>query len=219
MPVNVTTQQQSFLCGSGSTLLQVNSSVLPAQIKWHAGITDTAVLATGYSYTTNILTGTDTFWVSVDSCNGPARLPVIVSVYSPSSTVQNVSAIDSFLWAATGRYYTASGTYSDTLVNAMGCDSIITLHLYISLGISSVVQNKELMIVPNPTHNTVVVYLPQMLHNATIQVRNVLGKVVMQRDVNAKNSLPLDLSPLANGVYFIECSGGAEHYVGKVVKQ
>lgn len=39
------------------------------------------------------------------------------------------STCGNYRWAQTGKVYTAPGDYYDTLVNAEGCDSIITLHL------------------------------------------------------------------------------------------
>ena len=47
--------------------------------------------------------------------------------------IQNilVEACKSYIWPLTGIEYTQSGVYSDTLINSLGCDSIITLQLKI----------------------------------------------------------------------------------------
>jgi hypothetical protein len=42
---------------------------------------------------------------------------------------QSQTAIDSYTWPVNGQTYTQSGVYVDTLVNATGCDSIVTLNL------------------------------------------------------------------------------------------
>jgi alpha-tubulin suppressor-like RCC1 family protein len=49
-----------------------------------------------------------------------------VSTYS----TQNISSCDNYLW--NGNIYTISGTYIDTLLTAMGCDSVMTLNLTIN---------------------------------------------------------------------------------------
>ncbi len=43
----------------------------------------------------------------------------------------SLNACSSYAWAENGMTYTNSGSYNDTLVNANGCDSIITLNLTI----------------------------------------------------------------------------------------
>ncbi len=49
--------------------------------------------------------------------------------YLSSVSSQTQSALDSYTWPVNGQTYTQSGSYSDTLVNAAGCDSIVTLNL------------------------------------------------------------------------------------------
>jgi hypothetical protein len=49
-----------------------------------------------------------------------------------STSTLNETACNSYTWAANGTTYTNSGTYSETLLNAAGCDSIITLNLSIN---------------------------------------------------------------------------------------
>jgi len=52
--------------------------------------------------------------------------------YLSSASSQTQSALDSYTWPVNGQTYTQSGTYSDTLMNASGCDSIVTLNLTMS---------------------------------------------------------------------------------------
>ena len=72
-----------------------------------------------------ILTGTD-----ANGCIGTDTVNVVVN--SASSSSQTQTALDSYTWPVNGQTYTQSGTYSDTLVNAAGCDSIVTLNLTMS---------------------------------------------------------------------------------------
>ena len=72
-----------------------------------------------------ILTGTD-----ANGCIGTDTVNVVVN--SASSSSQTQTALDSYTWPVNGQTYTQSGTYSDTLVNEAGCDSIVTLNLTMS---------------------------------------------------------------------------------------
>ena len=61
-----------------------------------------------------------------------------------SSSTQTQSALDSYTWPVNGQTYTQSGTYSDTLINAAGCDSIVTLNLTMSYtGIEELIPNSS----------------------------------------------------------------------------
>jgi gliding motility-associated-like protein len=48
-----------------------------------------------------------------------------------SSSSSTISQCQSYTWPSNNTTYTTSGTYTDTLVNVFGCDSIITLNLTI----------------------------------------------------------------------------------------
>jgi hypothetical protein len=75
--------------------------------------------------TSYILTGTD-----ANGCVGTDTVSVIVN--NTSSSTQTQSALDSYTWPMNGQTYTQSGQYTDTLLNAAGCESIVTLDLTLS---------------------------------------------------------------------------------------
>jgi hypothetical protein len=62
-------------------------------------------------------------------CDSIITLDLTVLASSGSSTTQ--AACDSYTWPLTGMTYTTSGLYTDTISNAVGCDSIISLNLTI----------------------------------------------------------------------------------------
>jgi hypothetical protein len=49
-----------------------------------------------------------------------------------NSSSENVSACETYTWSANGMTYTADGTFTETLTNASGCDSVATLNLTIT---------------------------------------------------------------------------------------
>jgi hypothetical protein len=62
--------------------------------------------------------------------------------YLSSSSSQTQTALDSYTWPVNGQTYTQSGQYIDTLLNAAGCDSIVTLDLTLSFtGIDEINSN------------------------------------------------------------------------------
>lgn len=70
-------------------------------------------------------------------CDSIATLDLTITNSSTGSEV--VSACDSFTWPTNGTTYTTTGTYTATLVNAAGCDSIVTLDLTVNTASAPIV--------------------------------------------------------------------------------
>lgn len=61
---------------------------------------------------------------------------------SVTSSTQSQTALDNYTWPVNGQTYSQSGLYYDTLTNAAGCDSVITLDLTLSFtGIETLQMN------------------------------------------------------------------------------
>jgi hypothetical protein len=73
------------------------------------------------------------------------------SANTSSSTTQ--TAIDSYTWPVNNQTYTQSGIYTDTLVNAEGCDSIITLNLELDFTGIQTSTLPSLKLYPNPVQD------------------------------------------------------------------
>jgi hypothetical protein len=115
--------QSTSLFGTGASTYQWSNNVQNG-----VGFVPTAT-------TSYILTGTD-----ANGCVGTDT--VTVTVNEVSSSTQTQTALDSYTWPVNGQTYTQSGIYSDTLINAAGCDSIVALDLTLSFtGIDEINSN------------------------------------------------------------------------------
>lgn len=126
-PVNTTTFIGSH---SGAACCLANNSSLSASAcssyTWaENGTTYTA--SGSYNDTLTNVSGCD----SIITLNLTINLPTLSSF--------SATACTSYSWAENGMTYTTSGSYNDTILNAAGCDSIITLNLTINQPTSSVI--------------------------------------------------------------------------------
>ncbi|MFC4231455.1 PKD domain-containing protein [Parasediminibacterium paludis] len=112
-------------CDSSATL---NLTVKPTS----TSTTNISICPSALPYTWNGLTfsaaGTQTAHLTnYFGCDSAATLVLTVKATSASTTNASICAGGSYTF--NGAVYTAAGTYSKTLVNAVGCDSIATLNL------------------------------------------------------------------------------------------
>jgi hypothetical protein len=87
---------------------------------------------TNYSFNGKTYTSAGTYsdtLVNAVGCDSTATL--VLSIKSPSSSTTSASICQGTNYSFNGKTYTTAGTYSDTLVNAVGCDSTATLMLSI----------------------------------------------------------------------------------------
>jgi hypothetical protein len=113
--------------GSPSTA-SVNVYVIPTNVSIAATICDsTSYFFNGQSLSTS---GTylDTFQ-NVLGCDSFVTLNLTIG--SPNSYTFADTSCSSTPYTFTGQSLSASGTYYDTLINASGCDSMVTLNLYV----------------------------------------------------------------------------------------
>ena len=54
-----------------------------------------------------------------------------LTILQPTTSAVRETACETYIWLQNGETYTASGNYNDTVPNAVGCDSVITLDLTI----------------------------------------------------------------------------------------
>jgi hypothetical protein len=89
---------------------------------------DSYLSPNGNTYTS---TGTYTDVIS-NGVGCDSTITINLTVNSSSGSAETISACDSYLWPSNGSTYTSSGSYTHTLTNAAGCDSLLILNLTIN---------------------------------------------------------------------------------------
>ncbi len=132
---------------------------------------------------------------------------------SNTSSSQIQTALDSYIWPVNNQTYTQSGTYSDTIVNAAGCDSIITLNL--TLEYTGIDEHNALnvLVSPNPITNQFSISGIEQIVSLTLMDMNC--KIVKSLNEKEKSH---DVSNLNPGMYFLEVRDENQSYMIKVMK-
>jgi hypothetical protein len=127
-------------------------------------------------------------------------------------------------WALT---YTCSGYFAKTIhgINVTNRNTtLMNVKLVpIDYGIKNETQKAFTFVYPNPSNGNVHILLPES-GNITFSysVYNITGQLLQSGTLNGlgdKIFVPLDLSPLKQGIYLMRLSGGKKNYENKIVIQ
>jgi hypothetical protein len=134
----------------------------------------------------------------------------------PNSS-QTQTALDTYTWPVNNQTYTQSGTYSDTLVNAAGCDSIVTLNLTLSYTGINELNASQLVVSPNPTKDNFSISGLELLGTITsLEIKDAAGKIVKVLDPTTTNFSCIGLKA---GVYFLAVTSNKTERVIKIIKE
>ncbi|MEY3099698.1 MAG: hypothetical protein RIS63_591 [Bacteroidota bacterium] len=141
-----------------------------------------------------VLTG-----ASNDGCIGTDT--VYVSVNDASSNTITASALDSY--NLNGQTYTSSGTYTQILTNAAGCDSLITLNL--TLDFTGLDENvgASLLVYPNPAQDLIFLAVDTDLIGSNVMICDALGRILLETTLQ-KEETRIDLREFTTGTYLIK---------------
>jgi hypothetical protein len=128
---------------------------------------------------------------------------VFVTVNESTSNTISVTGLDSY--SLNGETYTSSGTYTQILTNAAGCDSILTINL--TLDFTGLNENqKEFKLYPNPVKDILVVSVMPELIGRELEMRNVEGKKLFSQNMTAITQ-KIHLENMPAGIYFVQIGG------------
>lgn len=126
-PTNTTSASAMSVCPNGSTTLTASGS---GTLGWYADASGTNYLGGGSNFTTPALSGETTFYVQDSTCAASTRTPITVSITQPVTFVQTLTLCPDETVTVGSNTYSVPGTFTDTLISAAGCDSIVMTDLY-----------------------------------------------------------------------------------------
>ena len=132
-----------------------------------------------------------------DGCESKAS--VTVNVWQPAESEFSVTTSDScYKW--NDSVYCKSGDYIQVLKTVYGCDSVVTLHLTITVGIDNYAGKNALKVYPNPTYG---LFTIEGVEVDRIQLFDVYGKL-LKNSVLSDGEHQIDMSDFTNGVYILK---------------
>lgn len=119
---------------------------------------------------------------------------------NPSQSTITTTELDTY--TLNGNTYTTSGTYTQVLTNAQGCDSTITLILTMEYTGLADGYRSSMNVYPNPTNGELFILVPNEWIDQTAKLTDISGKVIARISLNDALT-KLSLVDLASGTYFI----------------
>lgn len=177
------------ICQGDSVILQANGG---STYQWSNGANNGEIISPTQSITLGV-----TGYNGVGCSNTDS---MTITVNNPSQNTITANALDTY--TLNGISYQTSGTYTQILPNAQGCDSTITLILTLEHTGFVEFESTTLSLHPNPAHESILVSIPASFIGAKAQVFDAFGKEISGFDLNAL-SQSFDCSQLASGTYFI----------------
>jgi hypothetical protein len=202
--VNPTFSPVSPVCKGGSFILPTTSN---------NGINGTWLPAINNQATT-----TYTFTPVAGSSANTATMTVVI--LQPSVAAISIDTTAPFDW--NGTTYSASGNYLWTGINAVGCDSLVTLHLTIA---GSSIPDTA-VVYPNPSANGLIKINLNKFNISNIQEKGIRllvydagGRLCINKTL-VDNITAINLNQLSKGIYFIKIISGNRiiNYSTKIVR-
>jgi hypothetical protein len=159
---------------------------------WNNGVVDGAPFSP---------TNTLDYIVIADSAGCQSADTLTVFVNQPTNSTLNETALDSF--SLNGQTYTQSGTYTQVIPNAAGCDSTITLNLSLDFTNLQEIEN-SFTISPNPAKDQLNVLYPSGISEDYFLLDGQGRKVLAGKLTGTTTTI--DISKLAAGNYLVQVS-------------
>jgi len=125
---------------------------------------------------------------------------ISITVNYPSQSTITTTATDTY--TLNGSTYTTSGTYTQVLTNAEGCDSTITLILTLEHTGLSEANMPAINVYPNPTNGELNILIPSEWIGQSAKLTDISGKQIAT--IQLSDALTkLQIVHLSNGTYFM----------------
>ena len=87
-----------------------------------------------------------------------------------------------------------------------------------TVGLEEFIEKTNLSIYPNPTNNLVTIQLDEIPKNVVINIKDVLGKTLLQQKITSINT-EINVNHLPKGIYYVELVDDSYKYAKKLVVQ
>jgi len=134
-----------------------------------------------------------------------------------TTSTQSATALDLYTWSLNNQTYTQSGTYTTTIPNAAGCDSVITLNL--TLNFTGISENTEaqISISPNPSSDNVLFKVSEQLLGKNYFIYDNSGRKIMEGMIPEKEMV-IKIGAFDDGVYLIKVNNEIQNTI-RLIKQ
>jgi hypothetical protein len=139
--------------------------------------------------------------------NGCTSNSDVVTVTAGAATSSTIDATALSSYVLNEVVYTQSGTYTQTLTNAAGCDSTITLNLTLTVGIEEG-SISDVTLYPNPTSESFTIKASTALYG-TYNIVDAQGKLVYTGEMTGTET-NVNISSVARGIYYLRISDLSE---------
>jgi hypothetical protein len=175
---------------------------------------DSLVWIDGVTYKSSNNTATHVL-TNAAGCDSVVTLDLTI-LASTSSSV-DVSSPESYT-SPSGKVWTQTGIYLDTIANAVGCDSVITFNLtIIPVGIGDFYGNQDLHYYPNPVDQELIIEFAREF-DGIIELLDMNGRVLIQERRSRSLRTTLNTSRLTPGSYVVKMTGARENYLMRIIK-
>lgn len=147
-----------------------------------------------------------------------------LEVYSWPQILTTGPGFESVLWS-TGEAteeisVTSGGWFSVEAYNAFGCYAVDSIFILNYTGVNFTGNASQVNVYPNPTNSLININVTGTEVGVYLDMMNLQGQVVFSNEYKqAEEIMQVDLSGLANGVYYLRVTSGEIISVHKIIKQ
>jgi hypothetical protein len=178
-------------------LLTVNS---PSNVSQSVTICNNESYTVGNSTYTTAGIYSDTL-TAINGCDSIVTTTLTVNL--TTSATQSATICDGGSFEVGNNTYTTSGTYTDVLFAANGCDSTVITTISV-IDCSGLENNSSasIQIYPNPADDLITLSLPENLTASAFKIMDLRGKTVLHGFISS-TSYSINISTLSKGMYLL----------------
>lgn len=174
---------------------------------------DSLIWIDGVTYKADNNTATWTLTNAV-GCDSVVSLDLTI-LASTASTIDE-SSHETYT-SPSGKVWTESGSYNDTIPNLAGCDSVITINLIIiPVGIADYA-DQNVLYYPNPVDQELTIEFEQEF-TGIVEVIDMNGRLLLQEKRSKSLRTTLNTSSLSPGTYLLKMTGNRANYMVRIMK-